>query len=172
MKYLAYGLLLRTTTLVLVMLSLIACNDANKAQTSLPDKEPTQTTEPEELAEPEELTESTVLSTSDLVAPTDMRFISHNQVQLSVDISAQGGIPAYLSIYSIYEELTEAQWQVDYDSRMLASSLIKDKTQHTFSMPQHLNKVLIQLWFYDGRAAISREVSVNKNSNEKIAVTL
>ncbi|MEH6449540.1 MAG: hypothetical protein V7765_12770 [Oleispira sp.] len=163
MKYLAYGLLLRTTTLALSMLSLIACNDANKAQTSLPDKEPTQTTEPEE---------STVERTSDLVAPSDMKFISHNQIQLSVDIGAQGGIPAYLSVYSSYEELAEAQWQVDYDSRMLASSLIKDKTQHTFSVPQHLNNVLVQLWFYDGRAAISREVAVNQNSNEEIIVTL
>lgn len=167
MKYSSHCLLLKNTAqktvvILLSMLTLIACENASKSNTE------EHTKESENITVPENATKST----HELIAPSDMRFISHNQIKLLVDISKQGGIPAYLSIYSSYKELEEAQWQVNYDSRMLASSLTQDITQHTFSVPQHLNKVLVQLWFYDGRAAISREVATNKNSNEEITISL
>jgi hypothetical protein len=54
------------------------------------------------------------------------------------------------------------QWTTNQNSRVLASSIEHNKIENEFAIPQHLTKLLIQVWFYDGRPAISREVAITE----------
>jgi hypothetical protein len=110
------------------------------------------------------------LTTAELKAPENMKFISHEKIKLFADITNQGGGPAYLSVYSDFEFVAKnvtaehdyLQWNTNQNSRVLASSIEHNKIENEFAIPQHLTKLLIQVWFYDGRPAISREVAITE----------
>jgi hypothetical protein len=143
MKYIISHIILALTTF-----GLIACGSAGKSSIAADDNE-------------EIVADTSIMSTSKLIASKDMEFISHKKINLAVDINNQGGGPAYLSVYANYKESENNSWQIDHSSRILASSMESSQINHDFAIPQHLNKLLIQVWFYDGRAALSREVEIS-----------
>lgn len=109
-------------------------------------------------------------TTADLKAPAEMNFISHEKVSLLADITFQGGGPAYLSVYSDYKysdvsttkQERYKQWKTNQNSRILASSMEENTSKFQISIPQHIERVLVQVWFYDGRPAVSKEVTVQR----------
>ena len=137
-------------TLILMALSLIACDRVDKKTSSA-------------AAEKEEeiITDTRIANTSQLVAPKDMKFISHKSIKLAVDINNQGGGPAYLSVYSNYQHTDNNRWKINHDSRILASSMASSQVNHDFAIPQHLKKLLVQVWFYDGRNPLTKEVEID-----------
>lgn len=109
-----------------------------------------------------------IITTADLQAPTEMKFISHEKISLVIDISLQGGGPAYLSVYSDYQRSDTStvkqddytQWNPNQNTRILASSMDSSSAEHLIAIPQHIEHVLVQVWFYDGRPPVSQEVGV------------
>jgi hypothetical protein len=131
--------------LVLMTINLVACDSVNKDSVSA-DIEGT----------------TPAISTSQLVAPSDMKFVSHKGINLSIDLGNQGG-PAYLSVYSDYASNENEHWDINHESRILASSMNSTKISQHFSIPQHLRKLLVQVWFYDGRQPLTKEVIIENN---------
>jgi len=113
-------------------------------------------------------TEEETTTTSQLKALTEMKYTSHASMDLAVDINRQGGGPAYLSVYSQYEFNDNEHWVIDYDSRLLASYMIDPQTLQEIAIPQHLTHLLIQVWFYDDRAPVSKEIRINKEVAVKL----
>ena len=144
--------IINNITLTLMALSLIACDSVDKQTISAADDE-------------EIITDSKITSTSQLVAPKDMKFISHKSIKLAVDITNQGGGPAYLSVYSNYQHADNNSWEINHDSRILASSMASSQVNHDFATPQHLKKLLVQIWFYDGRSPLTKEVEISHEIN-------
>jgi hypothetical protein len=143
------------------IIGLIGCNGADESTSATEDKD----TLPQETIElsPEK-------TTATLKAAEGMKFISHEKMTLLADITNLGGGPAYLSVYSDFEfvakEVTKEndylQWTTNQDSRVLASSIEHNYVEHEFSIPQHLTQLLVQVWFYDGRPAISQAITIDK----------
>jgi len=150
--------ILNKIALVLTALNLVACDNANKDSASADIKGVT----PDSVITDDSDTGTSVTSTSQLVAPRDMKFISHKGISLSIDLGNQGG-PAYLSVYADYELSESAHWQINNNSRILASSMESTQFSQSFSIPQHLKKLLIQVWFYDGREPLTKEVEIKNN---------
>lgn len=148
-------LLFLTASLIL----LTGCGNTSDSDSGIEDK----TIQPKELLESE-------LTTSELIAPEGMKFISHDKITLLADITNQGGGPAYLSVYSDFEfveknvtkENDYLQWTTNQNSRVLASSIEHNNIEQEFAIPQHLTKLLVQVWFYDGRPALSHEITIDK----------
>jgi len=142
-------LLFLTASLIL----LTGCENTSDSSSSIEDK----------AIQPKEL-----LTTSELIAPEDIKFISHDKIILLADITKQGGGPAYLSVYSDFEfvekdvtkENDYLQWTTNQNSRILASSIEHNQIEQEFAIPQHLTKLLVQVWFYDGRPALSHEITI------------
>lgn len=119
---------------------------------------------------PDKAPSATEVTTADLKAPTDMNFISHEEVSLLADISLKGGGPTYLSVYSDYKysdinstkQEEYKQWKINQNSRILASSMEASTSEYLISIPQHIERILVQVWFYDSRPAVSQEVVVQK----------
>lgn len=143
------------------IICLTGCNNADKSTSATDDK----STLPKEATDlsPEK-------TTATLKAPEGMKFISHEKMTLLADITNLGGGPAYLSVYSDFEftekEVTKEddylQWTTNQDSRVLASSIEHNHIEHEFAVPQHLTQLLVQVWFYDGRPAISQAITIDK----------
>ena len=131
--------IINNMTLILMALSVMACDSVDNK---------------------EGITDNTITSTSQLIAPKDMKFISHKGISLAVDINNQGGGPAYLSVYSNYQYGGNNTWLINHDSRIIASSMGNSQIDHDFAIPQHLKKLLVQVWFYDGRPALSHEITI------------
>lgn len=114
--------------------------------------------------------EALVLTTADLKAPEGMKFISHEKINILADITNQGGGPAYLSVYSDYEHIplettsknNHLQWKTNQNSRVLASSIEHNIMEQQLAIPQHLTRLLLQVWFYDGRPAVSQEITIKE----------
>jgi hypothetical protein len=83
-------------------------------------------------------------------------------MELAIDIVNQGGGPAYLSVYSKYSQNENAHWVINYESRLLASYMINNQIQQEFATPQHLSHLLVQVWFYDDRAPLSKEIRIHQ----------
>jgi hypothetical protein len=74
-----------------------------------------------------------------------------------------------LSIYSDFEfvakEVTKEndylQWTTNQNSRALASSIEDNHIEHEFTVPQHPAQLLVQVWFYDDRPAISQAITID-----------
>ncbi len=107
-------------------------------------------------------TEKEATSTSQLKALAEMKYISHTSMDLAVDINFQGGGPAYLSVYSKYVRENNDHWKINYDSRLLASYMINSQIRQEIAIPQHLTRLLVQVWFYDDRAPVSKEILIDK----------
>lgn len=143
---------LNNIAIALLALCLISCDNAKNNTT--PDK-----------GDKEVVTENSITSTSQLIAPKNMKFISHKNINLAVDIENQGGGPAYLSVYVNYKQNGNNSWEVNHDSRILASSMTSSLMSHNFATPQHIQKLLVQIWFYDGREPLSEEVEIKNQIN-------
>ncbi len=113
-------------------------------------------------------TEKEATTTSQLKAMVEMKYTSHASMDLAVDIHSQGGGPGYLSVYSQYELKDNEHWVIDYESRLLASYMIDPQTQQEIAIPQHLTHLLVQVWFYDDRAPVSKEIRINKAVTVKL----
>ncbi|OUS40814.1 hypothetical protein A9R00_04160 [Oleispira antarctica] len=150
--------ILSKIALVITAFNLVACDNMNKDSASA-DIEGT-TIDP--IITDNSDTETSITSTSQLVAPSDMKFVSHKGINLTVDLGNQGG-PAYLSVYADYALSESEHWQINHDSRILASSMENTQISHNFSIPQHLKNLLIQVWFYDGREPLTKEVEIKNN---------
>jgi hypothetical protein len=147
------------------IIGLTGCNGADESTSATEDKN----TLPKEAIElsPEK-------TTATLKAPDGMKFISHENMTLLADITNLGGGPAYLSVYSDFDFIEKdvaeniakeddyLQWTTNQDSRVLASSIEHNYIEHEFSIPQHLTQLLVQVWFYDGRPAISQAITIEK----------
>lgn len=98
-----------------------------------------------------------------LVAPAGTRFVSNTSARLTVDLGSYGGGPAYLSVYSDYEAEGDS-YRIDYGSRMLAKSFNTQKNSSQLIYPQHLDYVLVQVWFYSGAIKpLTREVKLSED---------
>ena len=98
-----------------------------------------------------------------LVAPAGTRFVSNTSAKLTVDLGSYGGGPAYLSVYSDYEAEGDS-YRIDYGSRMLAKSFNTQKESSQLIYPQHLDHVLVQVWFYNGAIKpLTREVKLSED---------
>ena len=98
-----------------------------------------------------------------LVAPAGTRFVSNTNARLTVDLGSYGGGPAYLSVYSDYKAEGDG-YRIDYGSRMLAKSFNTQKDSSQLIYPQHLDHVLVQVWFYNGAIKpLTREVKLSED---------
>ena len=100
---------------------------------------------------------------AELVAPAGTRFVSNTTARLTVDLGSYGGGPAYLSVYSDYKAEGDG-YRIDYGSRMLAKSFNTQKDSSQLIYPQHLDHVLVQVWFYNGAIKpLTREVKLSED---------
>ena len=102
------------------------------------------------------------ITTGQLKVLAELKFTSHSSMDLAVDINKQGGGPAYLSVYSKYSLADNQHWEINYDSRLLASYMVNSQAQQKIAIPQHLTHLLVQVWFYDDRAPVSKEIRIDK----------
>jgi len=150
-KYIA----IKVSIILISILSLVSCK--------LADKELSRDINQEKIMIERNITTVTKdMKTHDLVVPDNIKFTSHSDINLTINIKDQGGAPAYITLYSKYEN-KDSTLKADSDSKILAGSLIKDVTDYSLSVPQHINTLLLEVWFYDGRKVIKKEVDIYKN---------
>lgn len=89
------------------------------------------------------------LTTADIEAPEGLTFTSAFAMDLSVNLEQYQQQKAYVSVYSDYHQADNNQWQINYNSRILGSSVNNGVFNKALTLPQHLEKVLVQVWFYD-----------------------
>jgi len=56
---------------------------------------------------------------------------------------------AYLSVYSDFNQTASGNWQVNYHSRLLGSSVTQPIINKQLAVQHHVNTALVQVWFYD-----------------------
>ena len=89
---------------------------------------------------------------ADIEADETLKFVSHREMTLVLDLSDQTESQAYLSVYSNYKADSNAAgggWVIDYGSRILGSSLTTKNVERKLVIPQHHEKLLVQVWYYD-----------------------
>jgi predicted component of type VI protein secretion system len=146
--------------LMILALVLTACERSRPSDSVVKNVEDVQ--DAEDIQDAENIQVEEPQLTKDLLAPEGMAFISYEVVNLKLDLSQQGENLAFLSIYSDYKE-NSGQWYIDYDSRLVASSIQASLTDHSFSLPGHLEKLLIQVWFYDvDKQPLTQEVVIKQ----------
>ena len=106
------------------------------------------------------------VKTADIKANEKLKFVSHREMTLVLDLSEQSDNLAYLSVYSNYSaggDAAENSWVIDYDSRILGSSLTSKNVERELVVPQHHKKLLVQVWFYDAsKEPLTWEVEVSE----------
>lgn len=103
----------------------------------------------------------TPLTTAEIEAPEGLTFTSAFAMDLSVNLEQYQQQKAYVSVYSDYHQADNNQWQINYNSRILGSSVNNGVFNKALTLPQHLEKVLVQVWFYDTSIEpLTREVVV------------
>ncbi|UTW46930.1 hypothetical protein [Bacterioplanoides sp. SCSIO 12839] len=103
----------------------------------------------------------TSLTTAEIEAPEGLTFTSAFAMDLSVNLEQYQQQKAYISVYSDYHQADNNQWQINYNSRILGSSVNNGVFNKALTLPQHLEKVLVQVWFYDTSIEpLTREVTV------------
>lgn len=108
----------------------------------------------------------TPLTTAEIEAPEGLAFTSAFAMDLSVNLDQFQQQKAYISVYSDYRQSENNQWQINYNSRVLGSSVNNGVFNKALTLPQHLEKVLVQVWFYDTSIEpITREVTVAEQVN-------
>ena len=103
----------------------------------------------------------TPLTTAEIEAPEGLTFTSAFAMDLSVNLEQYQQQKAYVSVYSDYHQADNNQWQINYNSRILGSSVNNGVFNKALTLPQHLEKVLVQVWFYETSIEpLTREVVV------------
>ena len=121
--------------------------------------QPPSTSVPQEPSTPEPSV--TPLTTAEIEAPEGLTFTSAFAMDLSVNLEQYQQQKAYVSVYSDYRQTENNQWQINYNSRVLGSSVNNGVFNKALTLPQHLEKVLVQVWFYDTSIEpLTREVTV------------
>lgn len=101
------------------------------------------------------------LTTAEIEAPEGLTFTSAFAMDLSLNLEQYQQQKAYVSVYSDYHQADNNQWQINYNSRVLGSSVNNGVFNKALTLPQHLEKVLVQVWFYDTSIEpLTREVTV------------
>jgi hypothetical protein len=102
--------------------------------------------------------------TSELVVPEGFSYDSVDVVEITVDVSSLSTNRAYLSVYAGYSGDINSGLQADYGTRIAESPLSAGVASMDFSTPQHIDQLLIEVWFYDGTDPIQQLVSTSDTS--------
>lgn len=137
-------------------LGMVGCGGGGSSSPGDGNQSPSAST-PEPSTPPSE----TSFTTADIKAPEGLAFTSAFAMDLSVNLDQFQQQKAYISVYSDYRQSENNQWQINYNSRILGSSVNNGVFNKALTLPQHLEKVLVQVWFYDTSIEpIIREVVV------------
>lgn len=107
--------------------------------------------------------EEVVLDMDSLVAAQDFSFTSKNRIQVSLELNDYENQPAYVSIYRKYQRLDSGRYYPDSTSRVIAGALQKGVFKQSFIGVNNKQKYLLEIWFYDARAPIQKELILNND---------
>ncbi len=102
--------------------------------------------------------------TSELVVPEGFSYHPVDVVEITVDVSSLSTNRAYLSVYAGYSGDINTGLQADYGTRIAESPLSAGVASMDFSTPEHIDQLLIEVWFYDGTDPIQQLVSTSDTS--------
>jgi len=97
----------------------------------------------------------------DLVAAKDFTFTTKNNIQLQLTLNDYQQQRAYVSLYSAYQKLPSGRYYPDSASRVIGGALQSGTFEQSFIGLNNQQQYLIEVWFYDGREPLQKELLVN-----------
>jgi hypothetical protein len=93
------------------------------------------------------LIESTALNTSEVVVPDGFILISERSFTLKITRSEDDNQPAYLSLCSDYQQLSDRSYSINYDSCLLRTSLSDESFEAVITVTNNTVGLVAALWF-------------------------
>ncbi|GAL11020.1 hypothetical protein JCM19233_2005 [Vibrio astriarenae] len=107
---------------------------------------------------------STAQTVQDLIVPDGFSFDPITEMNIDIDISSLSTQRAYVSIYSEYE-MSETGMLVPSGDHKLAGQALEAGTGNIdIVYADGIDKVLAEVWFYDGSDPIQKELTVDDNT--------
>ncbi|CAM4337589.1 hypothetical protein [Vibrio agarivorans] len=118
----------------------------------------------EVVEEVESVVESTAQSMQDLVIPDGFSFDPITEMNIDIDISNLSTQRAYVSIYSEYEETDSGTLAPSGDHKLAGQALEAGMGNIDIVYADGVEKVLAEIWFYDGSDPIQKELTIDDNT--------
>ncbi len=99
----------------------------------------------------------------ELVAADDFSFTNKQAIQVSISLPEYQEERAYISVYSDYQQLKSKRYYPNASSRTLAGGLQQGQFNHSFVTLNKQSSYLVEVWFYDGRDALQKEIVLSNN---------
>ncbi|MGR5118043.1 hypothetical protein ACPV5Q_02080 [Vibrio astriarenae] len=112
----------------------------------------------------ETVVESTAQSMQDLVIPDGFSFDPITEMNIDIDISNLSTQRAYVSIYSEYEETDSGTLATSGDHKLAGQALEEGVGNIDIVYADGVEKVLAEIWFYDGSDPIQKELTIDDNT--------
>jgi hypothetical protein len=103
--------------------------------------------------------EEAQLAIDSLVAVEGFSFTTKDTIEVIVELNDHQR--AYVSVYSDYQQLDSDRYYPDSASRVLGGALQNGIFKQSFTGLNKQQQYLIQVWFYDGREPLEKELSVD-----------
>ncbi|MDR9827876.1 hypothetical protein RCJ22_19965, partial [Vibrio sp. FNV 38] len=115
----------------------------------------------------EEVVETVVATTrtmEDLIIPDGFSFDPVTEMNIDIDISNLSTQRAYVSIYSEYDTTESGLLAPSGDHKLAGQSLENGLGNIDIVYADGVEKVLAEIWFYDGSDPIQKEISPQDNT--------
>jgi len=96
------------------------------------------------------LIESTAQNTSEVVVPDGFILNSERSFTLKITRSEDDNQPAYLSLCSDYQQLSDRSYSINYDSCLLRTSLSDESFEAVITVTNNTVGLVAALWFMNG----------------------
>ena len=110
-----------------------------------------------------EQAEAVTTTMDSLVAAEDFSFTSKKQIQVILELNDYQDQRAFVSVYREYQLLDSGRYYPDSASRVISGQLQSGIFNESFTALDNQQEYLIEVWFYDGREPLQKELSVNNN---------
>ena len=110
-----------------------------------------------------EQAEAVTTTMDSLVAAEDFSFTSKKQIQVILELNDYQDQRAFVSVYREYQQLDSGRYYPDSASRVISGQLQSGIFNESFTALDNQPEYLIEVWFYDGREPLQKELSVNNN---------
>ena len=110
-----------------------------------------------------EQAEAVTTTMDSLVAAEDFSFTSKKQIQVILELNYYQDQRAFVSVYREYQQLDSGRYYPDSASRVISGQLQSGIFNESFTALDNQQEYLIEVWFYDGREPLQKELSVNNN---------
>ncbi|WP_375319937.1 hypothetical protein [Aliivibrio logei] len=101
------------------------------------------------------------VKTQDLVAPEGFAF--NPVISQALKINLSGSLPerTHLTIYSGFKDKEDGGFIVDYDSKVIDSSISNGEGMIEFSVAESQSSIVAEIWSYDGSDPLQRKFEID-----------